>query len=148
MATLTFFGIFHVGRRDAQVRKFLEFYQRLVSENKDMLRPDDPLKRPSVIAHSFGTFIVANCLYRHEEIKIDKLILLGSVLPIDFEWQLFFCARTGEFRKEREGFERYPSPADTLRGSRYWSEWPKGVSLRFSALYTKGFRIRAQRSLL
>jgi hypothetical protein len=94
--------------RDAQVRKFLEFYQRLVSENKDMLRPDDPLKRPSVIAHSFGTFIVANCLYRHEEIKIDKLILLGSVLPIGFEWQLLFARGQVNFVRNEKGLRDIP----------------------------------------
>jgi|GEM_PF-2997970 len=42
---------------------------------------------PSVIAHSFGTFIVCNTLDKYRNIHLDKLILCGSILPQDFDWK-------------------------------------------------------------
>lgn len=43
--------------------------------------------RPSVIAHSFGTYIVANALTTYEGIKLDNLIVCGSILPRNFNWE-------------------------------------------------------------
>lgn len=41
---------------------------------------------PDVIAHSFGTWLVAHVLLRDESLKVGRLILLGSILPPDFPW--------------------------------------------------------------
>lgn len=41
---------------------------------------------PSVVAHSFGTYILGYALLRYDFIRFDKVILCGSILPVDFPW--------------------------------------------------------------
>jgi hypothetical protein len=41
---------------------------------------------PSVVAHSFGTYILGYTLLRFDFIRFDKVILCGSILPPDFPW--------------------------------------------------------------
>ncbi len=41
---------------------------------------------PSVVAHSFGTYILGYTLLRFDFIRFDKVILCGSILPVDFPW--------------------------------------------------------------
>ncbi|MBV8547324.1 MAG: hypothetical protein JO088_21480 [Acidobacteria bacterium] len=43
--------------------------------------------RPDVIAHSFGTWLVANALLNDKSLIIGRLILLGAVVQPDFPWQ-------------------------------------------------------------
>ena len=44
-------------------------------------------ERPDVIAHSFGTWLIANVLSSDRSLKIGRLILLGSVVRPDFPWE-------------------------------------------------------------
>ncbi len=50
----------------------------------------DELSRPhttvSVIAHSFGTYIVGRILQAEPDIRLQRLILCGSILPDSFDW--------------------------------------------------------------
>lgn len=47
--------------------------------------------RISVIAHSFGTFQVMEALQReHGELKYDRVVLTGSIVPIDYDWENAF----------------------------------------------------------
>lgn len=39
-----------------------------------------------VIAHSFGTYAIARILREHPEVSIDRLLLLGSIVPRDYPW--------------------------------------------------------------
>ena len=48
-----------------------------------------PIK-PSVIAHSFGTYIVTKALEKYDFIRLDKLILCGSIAPVEYDWQKLF----------------------------------------------------------
>ena len=41
---------------------------------------------PSVVAHSFGTYILGYALLRFDFIRFNKVILCGSILPRDFPW--------------------------------------------------------------
>jgi len=43
--------------------------------------------RPDVIAHSFGTWLIAHALQHDKDVRIGRLILLGSVVRPDFDWQ-------------------------------------------------------------
>src|SRR5260370_35691176 len=40
---------------------------------------------PSVIAHSFGTYVVGNALMKYDELRFDRIVLCGSILPSDFD---------------------------------------------------------------
>ncbi len=73
-------------RRKHLIDEFYKFAFSRIERSKSVDLAD-PRKRPSIISHSLGTYIVANCLQKHRDLKIDKLILIGSVLPCDFDWQ-------------------------------------------------------------
>ena len=45
-----------------------------------------PHAKISVIAHSFGSYIIGNLLEKQVDLELDKLILCGSVLPRSYEW--------------------------------------------------------------
>lgn len=42
---------------------------------------------PDVIAHSFGTWLIANALRSDRSLRIGRLLLLGSIVSPDFPWQ-------------------------------------------------------------
>lgn len=46
-----------------------------------------PGKRVSVIAHSFGTYVIACLLRDNFEIRFHRIIFCGSVLPFDFPFE-------------------------------------------------------------
>ena len=41
---------------------------------------------PSIIAHSFGTWLLCKTLGKYPNIKFDKIILSGSIAPRTFDW--------------------------------------------------------------
>ncbi len=47
--------------------------------------------RPSVVAHSFGTYIVGHALRTFEDMSLGKIVLCGSILPRDFDWVSIFA---------------------------------------------------------
>jgi hypothetical protein len=69
--------------RDSQVKKFRDWcYAHTKRESK----------LPSVIAHSFGTYLVTRTLEAYNEIKFDHIILCGSIVPIPFPWSNYIAA--------------------------------------------------------
>lgn len=62
---------------DKIVERFYEFYSAVEQAYGT---------RPSVVAHSFGTYVVGYCLLKRPHIKLNKLILCGSILPEKFDW--------------------------------------------------------------
>ena len=46
----------------------------------------DPNVKLSVIAHSFGAYIIGTILMANPAIRIHRLLLCGSILPNTFEW--------------------------------------------------------------
>lgn len=75
------------GSRAAMIDRFAAWLTRLAEEFK---LGDAPEERPSIIAHSFGSYIAAYALLKHRELKADKLIICGSILPRDFDWSVLF----------------------------------------------------------
>jgi tetratricopeptide (TPR) repeat protein len=49
----------------------------------------DPHAKLSIIAHSFGTYIIGQILKEGFDLHIHRLILCGSVLPQDFQWEQY-----------------------------------------------------------
>ncbi len=74
--------------RKNMIAEFLHWYSATVRERS--LDLDDPYQRPSIIAHSFATWFVARCMLKHPEVRFDKMILLGAILPTDFPWHELF----------------------------------------------------------
>ena len=47
---------------------------------------DQAHARPHIVAHSFGAWLTGNVLLRNPDIRIGRVILIGSVLRPDFDW--------------------------------------------------------------
>jgi len=89
------FGYYPVASfvRDAKNQKhvddFVTWYQQAVAAARKV-NLDDPSARPSIIGHSFGSFVVGYAMLKYPEIKFDKIIFCGCILPPDFDWHTLF----------------------------------------------------------
>jgi O-acetyl-ADP-ribose deacetylase (regulator of RNase III)/pimeloyl-ACP methyl ester carboxylesterase len=56
---------------------------------RELLRlcKDESFKYVSVVAHSFGTYILSQILRKHSDIKLHRVILCGAVLPQHYNWE-------------------------------------------------------------
>jgi hypothetical protein len=68
--------------REAKVRWLRDAYHDEVSL-RGLLNEEE---RPSVVAHSFGGYILGNCLVKYPYLRFNKVILCGCILPCDFPW--------------------------------------------------------------
>lgn len=75
--------------RKKQIDWFRDQYTLIQKEYPDTV--------PSIIAHSFGTYIVARALEMFDGIKFDQVILCGSIIPQGFDWQELF--NSGQVRR-------------------------------------------------
>jgi GNAT superfamily N-acetyltransferase len=62
------------------LRKFLEFYDEKVGFKE----------RPSIVCHSFGTWILTEAIRMYPEIRFERAIMFGSILSPDLDLSLFF----------------------------------------------------------
>lgn len=79
-----FFGFYKFlipSQREKIIDKFCTFYSDTI---KDTNYP------PSVIAHSFGTYIVLMAMKRHDSIKFNSIIFCGSILNSKLDFRDFF----------------------------------------------------------
>ena len=75
----------------AMIKSFEEWFSTRCQFKDYHMDLNDHTHRPSLIAHSYGTFIVAYALKKHPKLRLDKLILCGSILPRDFDWAELFA---------------------------------------------------------
>ncbi|WP_431859975.1 hypothetical protein [Azospirillum sp.] len=93
---------------------FYTWYGRLV-EADPSINLNDARKRHSIAAHSFGSWIVCYSMLKHSDIKFDKIILCGSILPSDFEWSILFARdQIGAVRNECGLKDPWPKWAGAL----------------------------------
>ncbi|MBK5003480.1 alpha/beta hydrolase [Pseudomonas sp. S32] len=48
----------------------------------------EPTARVMVIAHSFGTYIISHILSKFSDIKIERVVLCGSIISNSYPWDL------------------------------------------------------------
>jgi hypothetical protein len=78
------FGVFSFFRfllpwqRKTKLRWFRSTYNNLLRDRDLQVSTENP---PSIVAHSFGTYILGYALLRFPYIRFDKIILCGSILP-------------------------------------------------------------------
>lgn len=53
---------------------------------------------PSVVAHSFGSYIVANAMLKYDDICFDKVILCGSIVSRAYPWTKILVGRAQAYR--------------------------------------------------
>jgi len=73
-----FFGAISLLWPSSRERK-IEWFHRIYSEKLAALPSP-----PSLIAHSFGTFIVIAAMAKYEDIRFERLILCGSLAKRNF----------------------------------------------------------------
>jgi len=71
---------------DRRVEKFQQWYASIINSRDHDLNLDNHYKRPSIMAHSLGTWILAKALLKYPEIKFDKIFLFGSIIPAEYDW--------------------------------------------------------------
>jgi hypothetical protein len=72
-------------------------------------------RRPSVVAHSLGSWILGRALLKYEDIRFDKIIMAGSILPRDFDWATVFARdQASAVRNECGQKDPWPSWASRL----------------------------------
>jgi hypothetical protein len=76
--------------RQRKINEFYDFYGDLVREQRVGVDPANYRSRPSIVAHSFGTYIVGHAMQKYSDVRFDKIILCGSILPVDFDWSTLF----------------------------------------------------------
>lgn len=85
------FALPQVRRRYA--RYFRDFYTEVVAEHRNA--------NVSVICHSNGTYTLGQCLTQFEAIRVDRVVLAGSVLPPTYDWlALRNAKRVSEVRSD------------------------------------------------
>jgi pimeloyl-ACP methyl ester carboxylesterase len=87
------YGLFRFASHSSRQRKineFYDFYGNLVREQGVGIDLTNYRARPSIIAHSFGTYVVGYAMQKYPDIRFDKVILCGSILPVDFDWSTLF----------------------------------------------------------
>lgn len=80
---------------------FLREYERLLARHHMHLGTGPGQRLPSLVAHSFGTFIAGYSMLKHEHIRFAHVIFCGTILPEDFPWdQLFLRNQVGDVRND------------------------------------------------
>ena len=76
-------------------RRKVEWFHR---ECEDHLRDLEPGQRASIVAHSFGTYLLASALAKYSDLVFDKVILCGSIVRKDYPWTTII-QRRGQVRQ-------------------------------------------------
>lgn len=61
--------------------------ERVLREIRGIIS-NNPTANITVVAHSFGTYIISRILASHSDIKINRLLLCGSIIPEDYGWDM------------------------------------------------------------
>jgi hypothetical protein len=96
------------------IDRFYHWYASTIKScsSVDLNRYD---RRPSVVAHSLGSWIIGNAMLKFEDVRFDKLILAGSILPRDFDWgRLFARDQVASVRNECGQKDPWPAWAGRL----------------------------------
>ncbi|HEX2711647.1 MAG TPA: hypothetical protein VHM88_05415 [Candidatus Acidoferrales bacterium] len=123
------YGLFRFltpGFNDRMVDKFYNWYASVVKScpGVDLERYE---KRPSVVAHSFGSWIVGNAMLKYEDVRFDKVIFAGSILPRDFDWVTPFARDQVAFVRNECG-QKDP-----------WPRWARRFVARAGSGGSEGF---------
>ena len=68
--------------RKRKIEWFRERYREIRNRYPDVI--------PSIIAHSLGSWIVCKAIFKYENLRFDKVILAGSIVPDNFDWKTVY----------------------------------------------------------
>lgn len=78
------------GFKKRLVKEFYDQYSIFVKHKDYKIDIRNPNRRPSIVAHSLGSYILCQALLKYPDIKFDKIILCGSIVDIDYDWDTIF----------------------------------------------------------
>ena len=76
-------------------RPAMEIYSQIKA-----IRANNPTARISVVCHSFGTFVIGKILLDQFEVRFERIVLVGSVLPRTYPWFVFSRERVRDVLNE------------------------------------------------
>lgn len=124
---LTNYGRFDIFRFLIPVSFFRRGAARKIERQLKIIVTNNPGKKISIIAHSFGTLMLARILEDDFALKLDRIILCGSILPHDFPFEQF------------QG--RYRAPILNEVGTKdVWPAMAESVTWGYGSAGTFGFR--------
>lgn len=97
--------------RKRAVRAFSDEYLRVLARF-----PDLKAENIHVYAHSNGTFVFGQALKQYKEIKVNRVLMGGSVLPTNFPWRRFVNCRHSSCENQVKQLLNYAANTD----------WPTG----------------------
>jgi len=83
------FKLFLPWQRAAKVAWFNSAYD-LELNDTSLQFPEEA--HPSIVAHSFGTYILGSALIKYKGLHFNKVLLCGSILPRDYPWDTLLNA--------------------------------------------------------
>jgi len=99
---------------------------RVEREIRSLLR-DNPNAEISVLAHSFGTYVVGRILKERPDLQFRRMLLCGSIVPTNFQW---------------DALRSFPSGGvvNDVGTRDFWPALAKATSWGYGASGTFGFR--------
>jgi len=90
--------------RDRKKKWLLEQYTNAIRQHSNP---------PSVIAHSFGTYLVARTMQKYDEIRFDRVIFCGSIVEKAYPWTAMLDAgRVTRVLNDYGGKDRWARAAE------------------------------------
>lgn len=83
-------GIFLDRLKEKIADSFFQEYDRVMQNRDYDLDSSNPARRPCAVAHSMGSYILGSSLLKFPMMKFDRIVLCGSILPRDYDWELIF----------------------------------------------------------
>lgn len=96
--------------------------QKIEREFRNILKRE-PKPRVSVVAHSFGTYLLAKMLEDATDVRVNRVILCGSVISPGYRWDKVE-SRVGEIVNEVAVSDFWPA----LANASSWGYGPSGTS--------------------
>jgi pimeloyl-ACP methyl ester carboxylesterase len=74
----------------------------------------DPKAKYSIVAHSFGSYIVSRILQDEFDLRINRIIFAGSVVRYDFPFEQFSERFSGDILNEVQAKDPWPAFAESI----------------------------------
>jgi hypothetical protein len=85
-----------------------------ISKQLTIIKHNNPSARISIIAHSFGTYIISQLMRERFELKFHRIIFCGSVVPINFEFEQIVDRFTPPILNEVGARDPWPAIAESV----------------------------------
>lgn len=87
--------------------------EKIIRQIRDA-RKSDPNADFSIIAHSFGTYVVSRILQDEFDIRVKRIIFVGSVVRYDFPFEQFSERFEGQILNEVAAKDPWPAFAESI----------------------------------